>query len=262
MANSPDFVILSQPNGAVAEAYRTLRIAVQRKMVTGQGVFTIASSFPGDGKSMCCSNLAIAMTQLHLRVLLIDADIRSPTLSRVFGATKLKGLTDILEGNLAPDQSVLETQVENLFFLPSGSSRENPSNLLGREKFSNSLSYFRNTYDCVLIDTPPLSACSDTLLIGVHTDGAIMVVSPKNWVGEVEQRYKAQIEENGIEVLGVIVNGAALKDSAHYGYGYGYGYGKAYGYGYGNNNDDGARGKASAASKPKSPAKKWFQRGE
>jgi len=147
MSHAPDFVILSQPNGPVAEAYRSLRVALQRKMVTGQGAFTVASSFPGDGKSMVCSNLAIAMTQLHLRVLLVDADIRSPTLSKVFGARDLAGLTNILEGTLSPEESVHETQVENLFFLPSGSSKDSPSNLLGRDKFASALTYFRNTYD-------------------------------------------------------------------------------------------------------------------
>ncbi|MBS2034818.1 CpsD/CapB family tyrosine-protein kinase [bacterium] len=254
MAEAPNFVILSQPNGPVAEAYRSLRVALQRKMVSGQGAFTVASSFPGDGKSMVCSNLAIAMTQLHLRVLLIDADIRSPTLSKVFGARELPGLTNILEGSLRAEDSVHETELENLFFLPSGSSKDSPSNLLGREKFPSALAYFRNTYDCILVDTPPLSACSDTLLIGVHTDGAILVVNPKNWVGEVELRYKQQIDKHGIELLGTIINGASLKDSTHYGYGYGYGKGYGYGYGY-------AHG-STTSSKQQPPTRRWFQRGE
>lgn len=227
--------IVSQSQGPVAEAYRSLRVALSTQLNQGKSCFTLVSAWPGDGKSMVCTNIAIALGQLHQRVLLVDGDLRRPTISRVFGAQAKCGLTDDLEANRAKSEGIYPTVFPNTFLLPRGLSEKNPANLLGPDRLARLFRSLRSEFDCVILDSPPLSACSDALLLGSHSDGALMVVSPKGWDGEVELRYKQQLEEHGITLLGVVLNGAQGGESHGYGYGYGYGrtYGKSYGPGYG-----------------------------
>lgn len=226
--------MVDKANGAVAEAYRSLRVGLSKQLALGKKVFAFVSAWPGDGKSMVCTNVAIAFSQMHLRTLLIDGDLRRPTISRVFGAHEKPGISDDLETN--PDVLNLgyQTKYPNAFLLPKGLSDKNPANLLNPERLARIFRKLREEYDAIIIDTPPLSACSDALLLGSQADGASLVVSPKGWDGEVESRYMLQLQEHGIEALGVVLNGALGAESHGYGYGYGYGYGSGYGaYNYG-----------------------------
>ena len=179
---------------------------------------------------MVSANLAVAFSQLLMDVVLIDGDLRRPTLSRVFQQEHQRGLTDILESGGPLSDCVFPTSVERLSILPAGQSKTNPGNLLGKGGFGQVLSDPMLSEKCVVIDTSPLSACSDALLMGVHTDGAVMVVSPEKWQGEPEAHYIQDLEDHGIEVLGAVLNNADPSEQTH-GANYGYGYGYEYGYG-------------------------------
>jgi polysaccharide biosynthesis transport protein len=216
-------IMISQPNSPVAEAYRTLRASLNRGLAQGKRFLSVTSSWPGDGKSMVCTNLAVALSQLHLGVILLDGDLRRPTVSRVFGLHTCKGLTDYLEEEVDLNDIVYPTAIPGLSVVPTGLSKQNPANLLGRERLRTAFDRFRELSDCVVADTSPMSACSDALLLGVQTDGAIMVVSPGSWDGDVEERHKQQLVEHGIQVLGVVLNGATETEHSSYGYGSGYG---------------------------------------
>lgn len=187
----------------------------------------IVSAWPGDGKSMVCTNLAVLLGQLHLKVLLIDGDLRRPTISRVFSAQDKLGLTDSLDQG-AP-QLGYKTKITNLYVLPRGICAINPANLLTPDRLQRAFQPLRDQYDAIIMDTPPMSACSDALLLGGTSDGAFMVVSPQGWDGEVEARYSRQLSDHEIPLIGVVLNGARGAEQG-YGYGYGYGYGAgAYG---------------------------------
>ncbi len=256
MNNTPEpIAIVAQANGAVAEAYRSLRVALSKQLAQGRRVFAFVSAWPGDGKSMVCTNVAIALGQLHQKVLLIDGDLRRPTISRVFGAQAKYGIADDLEK--MPDSlcSGYASKYANTFVLPRGLSETNPANLLSDERLQRVFLNLRGVYDAVIIDTPPLSACSDALMLAGKADGAVMVVSPKGWDGEVEARYKQQLTEHGIEVMGIVLNGAKGAESHGYGYGAGYGYG--YGYGKGSYGHYGQPGEA--APKRKAAGKSGFK---
>lgn len=234
--NHEPISLIADANGGVAEAYRSLRVSLGKQMALGKKAFALVSAWPGDGKSMVCTNLAIAMSQLHQKMLLIDGDLRRPTISRVFGAHQMRGLSDDLEK--MPENFCLgyASKYPNTYVLPRGLSEINPSNLLSHERLQRLFQVLRDTYDGIIVDTPPLSACSDALILAGIADAAILVVSPKGWDGEVEVRYKQQLNEHGIEVVGAVLNGAHGAESHGYGYGYGHGYGYGYGYGkaYGN----------------------------
>ncbi|MBT9585600.1 CpsD/CapB family tyrosine-protein kinase [bacterium] len=235
--HSEPIVMISDANGAVAESYRSLRVALSKQMAQNQRVFAFVSAWPGDGKSMVCTNLAVALSQLHQKVLLIDGDLRRPTISRVFGAQDRPGISDDLEK--FPETFLLgyATRYPNAYLLPKGLSEVSAANLLNPDRLQKIFAALRAEYDCIIIDSPPLSACSDALMLGAQADGAILVVSPKGWDGEVEVRYKQQLVDHGIAVLGVVLNGSLGAESHGYGYGYGYGYGSygsSYGSSYGN----------------------------
>lgn len=227
--SSAPFRFPSETNGPIAEAFRSLRANLSRQLAAGKRNICLVSSWPGDGKSMACANLAVSLGQLHLRVLLIDGDLRKPTLSRVFGLADRPGLTDALESASSAVPMIYETHLPQLQVLPRGLSEANPANLVGRSCLGEVLRSAQGAADCTIIDTPPLSACSDAFLLAAHCDLTLMVVSPKGWDGDVELRYKQQLAEHGVPLHGVILNGANEKE--RYGYGYGYGSSKE---GYGN----------------------------
>lgn len=235
MAIEDRLIILKEPNSMVAESYRTLRATLSRSLAKGKRHFMVVSSWGGEGKSMVSANLAVALSQLLMEVVLIDGDLRRPTLSRVFEHYGKAGVMEILENPSASVSDLIcPTSIERLSLLPAGQSQANPGDLLGKGGFGRITSDPALAEKCIVLDTSPLSACSDALLMGGHTDGTIMVVYPAKWQGEPEAHYAQDLEDHGIEILGVVLNNADLSEQPAadtYGYGYGYGYGTYGAYG-------------------------------
>jgi capsular exopolysaccharide synthesis family protein len=228
-------ILIQEPNSLTAESYRSLRAALSRSLAKGKRRFTIVSAWGGEGKSMVSANLAVAFSQLLMDVVLVDGDLRRPTLSRVFEQDTKPGLMELLETGGDTLERVYPTPIERLSILPAGQSRSNPGDLLGKGTFEEVMRHLAATDKCVVIDTSPMSACSDALLMGIHSDGAVMVVSPDKWQGEAEAHFVQDLEDHGIEVFGAVLNNADPSEkvpgssSSSYGYGYGYGYGQGYG---------------------------------
>ena len=222
-------IILKEPNSPVAESYRSLRATLSRSLAKGKRRFMIVSSWAGEGKSMVSANLAVALSQMLMDVVLIDGDLRKPTISRVFERAEAPGVMDILEAGVEAGSYLCTTPIERLFLLPSGKSGANPGDLLGKGGFQRIFDDPVLNGKCIVLDTSPLSACSDALLMGPGMDGALIVVSPTKWQGEPEAHFAQDLEEHGIEILGAILNGADPSEQssgASSGYGYGYGYGQ------------------------------------
>jgi capsular exopolysaccharide synthesis family protein len=230
-------IILKNPDSPVAESYRSLRAALARSLAADKRIFSIVSSWGGEGKSMVSANLAVSLSQLLMDVVLIDGDLRRPTLSRVFEVEHLPGVMELLESGGDVNKFVCSTPIERLYILPAGKSAVNPADLLGAGGFKKIISGLRQDDLAVVIDTSPVSACSDALLMSASTDGAIMVVAPDKWQGEAEAHFAQDLEDQGVELLGAVMNNADAKELLP-GSGYGqygmYGqYGKGYGQGYG-----------------------------
>ncbi len=225
-------IILKEPNSIIAESYRSLRVALSRGLSAGKRAFTIVSSWGGEGKSMVSANLAVSLSQLHMEVILVDGDLRRPTLSRVFDLDSEPGVLDVLERGLDPAPLVGRTPIPRLGVLPAGQSERNPGDLLGTGNFVRIVEALRKNDTLLVIDTPPMSVCGDALLMGVHTDGALVVVSPDKWQGESEPHFVQDLEDHKIDILGAVMNNADPKEIlpgggyGDYGYGYGYGYGE------------------------------------
>ncbi len=220
-------VLLREPHSQVTESYRSLRTKLQLALARGVKSFCVVSTWGRDGKSTVALNIAHSLSQLYHHVALIDGDLRKPTLSRLFELQDHPGFADLLISGGEPEELLYRTPAERLWFMPAGKERENPTDLLGRGQLDKFFGQLHAAGHIAVIDTSPLNACSDALLLGPSVGSALFVVNASNWEGESELRIKEALEDYNFEVLGVVLNGAPESESdVGSGYGYGYGYGR------------------------------------
>jgi capsular exopolysaccharide synthesis family protein len=231
-------IALHAPSNQHCEAYRAIRTSIFFKaQETGAKVIQMTSPTPGDGKSSTISNLAASMAQSGRKVLVIDADLRKPKLHKYFGLDNEIGLTTAVYGEMEPESVVRVVQAEYLSVVTCGPIPPNPSELLTSARFEAIIEAFREQYDFILIDTPPLLAVTDPAIVCRYVDMVFMVMRITNGVRSNSMRAKEIIESMGVELSGVIINGLRRRDQktydykgGKYGYG-GYSYGNSYGYG-------------------------------
>ncbi|MEW5424327.1 GumC family protein [Amorphus sp. 3PC139-8] len=229
---------MEDPRSALNEAYRSLRTALQ--FSTSAGVpktLLVTSSRPGEGKSSTALNVARHFALLGMRVLLIDADLRKPSLHRRLGSTSNRGLSNCLVGTASPPEVVQRTDYPNLEFMASGPLPPDPTDLLASSRMASLLSVASEKYDLVVVDSAPVGGMADALILSNFAQGCIHVVEahkmPRNGVVNALKR----LQFARAEVLGVVLNKYNFKQS---GYNYGYGYYGYYGYGAENQLTDGA----------------------
>jgi capsular exopolysaccharide synthesis family protein len=185
-------------------------------------VILVTSSSPGEGKSFVSANLAVAMSQLGKRVLLVDADMRRPRQHTIWNLSNFMGLSNILV-NQAQLQSTTQEALVTLDVLPVGTTPPNPVALLDSQRMASLIQEATKEYDFVIIDTPPLTAVADALVVGKLVDGMLLVVRP----GEVESgavnTAKSLLEQAKVSILGMVVNGVG-GGSSYGGYYYSKGY--------------------------------------
>ena len=255
----PEVVAIHTPASQASESYRAMRTAIFFKtQETGAKVIQITSPAPGDGKSTTISNLASSIAQSGRRVLLIDADMRKPVQHKLFGCTNDYGLSSVVSGEMNPLEAVQVVQPEYFSIVTSGPIPSNPAELLTSARFAAILKVYRDEFDFVLVDTPPMLAVTDPSIICGHADLLYMVMRIRNGVRTSAVRAKEMIDAMGIEVGGVIINGLRRKDQKTYEYSGQYGYG-GYKYGTANSQTTPRRTKPSPPKgivKPRSKAEK------
>lgn len=186
-------------------------------------VIIMTSPSRGDGKSTTACNVGLALAEINQRVLLIDADMRKPQLHNIFGLTNNWGLSDLLRERTplaeVPLESLArETEISGLYVLPSGPGTASISNLLYSDRMAELLVRFRNEFDTVILDTPPMLFVADARVLGRLADAAILVLRAGKTTRDEALRSKQQMVEDGIELLGTILNGWDLKAKTRYGY--------------------------------------------
>ena len=196
------------PGSPEAEAYRSVRTAFNACVSSSQKLIQVTSPEPGDGKSTLVANLAIAIAQSGRNVLLIDGDLRKPTLHKLFGLRQSIGVTDVVNGEIDLLTAAQSTVVENLSILTTGDLPGRPAELLASHEFSRLLSTAEREYDFVLIDTPPLLAVSDPCIVAPRTNGMILVLRLQKNSRAAARRATELIETNQINVIGVVANGS------------------------------------------------------
>ncbi|MDE2579462.1 MAG: polysaccharide biosynthesis tyrosine autokinase [Hyphomicrobiales bacterium] len=217
--------IVDNPLSPLAEAYRSLRTALQFSTPHGAPkVLLVTSSQPGEGKSTTSLCLAANFGQLGMRVLLIDADLRKASLHKTLGLSNNIGLSNVLTGTLETSKSVRENVLNGVTFMASGPIPPNPAELLAGPQMSSMLAVAREIFDIVIIDGPPTMGLADAPLLGNLADGALIVVDAghtrrRTVAAAVKRLYFARTH-----MVGVLLNKFdARKAGQTYGYGYGYG---------------------------------------
>ncbi|NQV28596.1 MAG: polysaccharide biosynthesis tyrosine autokinase [Rhodopirellula sp.] len=195
-----------RPGSPEAEAYRSLRTSFLVTLGKGQRIVQVTSPEPGDGKSTLASNLAIAMAQSGKRVLLIDSDLRRPTIHTLFGMRRDIGVTEVLSGEIDLLTAAQATVVEGLSILTCGSLPTNPAELLASSGYARMLKNAEQEFDIVLVDTPPLLAVSDPCIVAPNTDGLVLVLRMGKNRRHSAKRATELIDTNCIRVIGVVCN--------------------------------------------------------
>lgn len=211
------------PASPAAEAFRTLRTNLLYAFVDEPPkVILVTSSGPGEGKSTACANLSVSLAQAQKTVLVLDCDLRKPALHKMFGLRNLRGLLEILAGELRLED-VWEEPLPGLKVVTVGTVPPNPSELLGSRRFAGFLEQARLKFDYVLLDTPPVGLVSDPLILSAQADGILLVVDAKGTrKGSVRNSVRS-LEAVGAKILGTVVNKFKTVGRGRYGYGnYGY----------------------------------------
>ncbi len=198
------------PKSPVSEAYRTIRTNIQFALLNQEiSTIIITSSGPKEGKSTTISNLAITLSQLGQKTILIDADLRRPVIHSIFGLNKEEGLSQYLMGKIEIKDIIKETMIENLSVISCGLLPPNPSELLSSERMTILLEKLKNEYSTVLIDTPPVIAVTDAAVLATRVDGVIVVLKANATEKEVFERAESLLKSVNANILGVVLN--ALK---------------------------------------------------
>jgi succinoglycan biosynthesis transport protein ExoP len=225
-------VPLSSPS---AEAYRTLRTSLRFSSIDKtRKTIVVTSSDQSEGKSTVAANLAVVMAESGLRVVLVSADLRRPSISALFGITDTdRGLTTVLLGDAALSDCLQRVQTssgQNLYVLPSGPLPQNPAELLGSKGMRDVISTLENAgVDYLLIDTPPVLPVSDAMAVAQFADGVlVLTVADQTKKAHLAQTVE-RLRQVNADVIGVVVNGIPTRKRYGYygGYGYGYGYGSS-----------------------------------
>lgn len=204
------------------EAYRSLRTSIQYSGIdTELKSLVVTSSIPGEGKSTVAANLAKSFSEMNKKVLLIDADLRKPTIHKKLQLSNQVGLSDLIVQKLNPSEVI--QKVEDQFdVLTAGKIPPNPAELVGSEKMSQLLSCLKETYDYIIIDTPPVLSVTDPQLLALKADGTLIVIRE----GKARQKlilnaYK-ELKKLNINVIGSILNDCGQKMGGYSQYYYQY----------------------------------------
>lgn len=207
------------PKSPVTEQYRTVRTNLQFASVDDELTsMLVTSSGPGEGKSMTTANLAVVYAQQGKKVLLIDADLRKPTVHYTFRLDNLRGLSNVLVGENTLNETINRTDVENLDVISCGPIPPNPAELLASRKMHHLLKEAKMSYDIVIFDTPPVLAVTDAQILANIVDGTLLVIRSKHTELEAATKAKEALEPAKAKLLGTVLNDREKKESNYYYY--------------------------------------------
>ncbi len=214
-------IVHYEPKSFIAEAYRSIRTNL--RLSSSLKTILITSANPQEGKTTVLTNLSLAIAQGGSKTLLVSTDLRRPVIARTFGLKEepglnevitkvvtldsaLRGMSDIMLGDMKLDNIMETPGMENLSIFPSGHIPMNPSELLESRQMHSLISELRSRFDVVLFDSPPVLPITDAVLLASQVDGVVLVYEAGRTARSALLRTKAQLESAGAKILGVVLN--------------------------------------------------------
>jgi len=211
-------VTISLPRSPVSESYRALRTNIQFASVDHPIRSMLVTSIgPGEGKTTVASNLGVALAQSGANVILIDADLRKPQLHRRLNLPNRRGLTSLfMQTDIHLDGTVQKTETKGLYLMTSGNLPPNPAELLASERMDSILERMKNHADIVVVDTPPVLAVTDSVVLGKRVDGVLLVIRAGQTKIAAAQQTVNQLRRLNVNILGVVINDIPTRGSRYY----------------------------------------------
>ena len=226
----PQVHAFHSPQSPMAEIFRGLRTTLFfLAKESNAKTFAITSALSGDGKSTVAANLSVSIAHSGRKVLLIDCDMRRPSLAKIFGLTSPLGLTDMLAGRARKDQAITPSDVRNLSILNQGSLPNNPAEVLDSHAFKHFLEQASLDYEYIFLDCPPVLAVSDPCIVSGLVDAVLVVLQLNPRSRPQVQKVTELLHVVNANVVGTILNASVLEEDRmasedeKYGIGYGYG---------------------------------------
>ncbi len=219
MEKSLNLIVKKDPKSPISESYRSIRTNIKFANLDGNiKKILVTSSAAGEGKTTTTSNIACTLADDGYKVLVIDCDLRKPTLHKKFGVKNHKGLMDILLTK--EDYNHYKQNIyDGLDIITSGKIPSNPSEILGSESMKNLLKSMEKDYDYIFLDTAPISAVTDPLIIAGYTEAVVLVIRTGVTPVELIRAACKKLEQANANILGTVLNGIeATKSNQHYYY--------------------------------------------
>lgn len=219
-AERPGLVVLNKPSSVVSEQFRTVKTNIQFSMVDETlRTIVVTSAGPAAGKSTVAANLAATFASNEKKVLLVDADLRKPTVHKTFKVRNNDGLTTLLtDRNASLEEVIYRTHSDGLYVLTSGAIPPNPAELLASKRMEEIRQEMLDYFDLIIFDTPPLLAVTDAQVMASRSEGVIFVIPQGQANKEEVIKAKDLLEKVQANVLGAILNRVDKSDDSYYYY--------------------------------------------
>ncbi|PKD99978.1 CpsD/CapB family tyrosine-protein kinase [Macrococcoides caseolyticum] len=207
------------PKSTISEQFRMLRSNIMFSSIDHDiKKIVVTSAAPEAGKSTVAANVAVAYAQADKKVLLLDGDLRKPTVQHTFAAKNVFGLSNLITDQITIENAVQNTQIENLSIMTSGPIPPNPSELLASNRFKELFLKFESQFDIIIVDTPPVLAVTDAVIMSTLSDGAIIVTNVETNNKHHLIKAKELLSNSEVNLLGIVLNNVdqTYKDNYYY----------------------------------------------
>jgi polysaccharide biosynthesis transport protein len=223
-----ELITYSHPKSMLSESYRNIRTSILLSFSEKPPKrIVITSPNPSEGKTTTAVNTSIALSQTGAKVIIIDCDMRNPRVHRVFEEENGVGLSSFLSGNAPLDAVILKSEIPNFYYIPAGPIPPNPSELLSSNLFKEMMDNLSQTFDNIIVDSPPILGFADSIILSKCVDGVVLVVLAGKTPKETLSHAKELLHQVNAKILGVVINRVDIQrsDYGYYYYRYQYYYG-------------------------------------